>query len=40
MVHAVQAEQAGQRREIAALDQAIAALTAVIQELVAAGMLT
>ena len=36
VIHAVQAEQAGQRREITALDQAITALTAVIGELVAA----
>jgi len=36
VVHAVRAEQAGQRREIATLELAIAALTALIGELVAA----
>ena len=36
VIHAVRAEQAGQRREIAALEQAIAALAAVLGELVAA----
>ena len=36
VVHAVRAEQAGQRREIAALELAIDGLTAVISELVAA----
>jgi hypothetical protein len=36
VVHAVRAEQAGQRREIASLELAIAALTAVLHELVAA----
>jgi hypothetical protein len=36
VVHAVRAEQAEQRREITALELAIAALTAVIHELVAA----
>ena len=36
VVHAVRAEQAGQRREIAALELAVAALTALIGELVAA----
>ncbi|MDO9711772.1 hypothetical protein [Paracraurococcus lichenis] len=36
VIHAVQAEQAGQRREIASLELAIVALTAVVGELVAA----
>ncbi len=36
VIHALRAEQAGQHREIASLELAIAALTAVIGELVAA----
>lgn len=36
VIHAMRTEQAGQRRELAALEQAVAALTAVIGELVAA----
>ena len=36
VIHAVRTEQVGQRREIASLEQAIAALTAVVGELVVA----